>query len=129
MKFAKTLHRLARAVRAQESLAPLQELDPTQLAEVARYFGPGGASPEGVAHAVEAYLASLKSMARVARAIYFNEADALERFEALAEREKGLIERIMEEAVGDRPSWTPEEARDALCRAILAAVEARMSLR
>lgn len=64
--FASRLLALARVIRAQETLEPLQRLTVRQQQEILRFCGPSP-SPEGVAHAIKCYVDDLRQEAAKAR--------------------------------------------------------------
>jgi len=128
--FAANLLNFAKEIR--KGKVDREALSETQWSEVMAFAGnpTKGISPEGLAHAVEQYLLSLREQANVGKCFYFGE---LERgFEALAklpDSAKQQIDQLIWDAAGGEPlNPTLRESQELIAAAIMYSIEMRMGI-
>lgn len=109
----------------------LHELNEVQRKEIMRQVGnPQGMSPEGLEHAIEQYINSLKHQAKTAQAFFFGELE--EGFGGLYELPDDVriqIDQLIWEAAGNEAiDPTEQKSQSLIASAILHSMELRMGM-
>ena len=109
----------------------LDHLNEAQKREVMREIGnPQGISPEGVAHAIEGYLASLELQADAAKSFFFGRLEeGFEQIYDLPEEVRAQIDALIWEAAGGEAiDPTLPESQQLIASSILFSMEMRMGM-
>lgn len=127
--FAQSIRGLAREIADQNSLEPFKGLEESQKNEILRFVG-SGASPEGIAHAMEEYIQSLEQQMNVAEDFFFGRLGlAMEGFIKLPEDVRLKIDQIIWNTAGGNPiDPTEKESQSLIAAAIMRSLEQRMGM-
>lgn len=108
-----------------------KDFNEDQKKEIFRELGDASCvSPEGIAHAIRSYLASLHTQVEVAKAFYFGRLeDALEKLLDLPDDVRRTIDDLIWIASGEKPiDPMLAESQGLIASAVICSLEQRMGL-